>query len=69
MNRWVMLADLSEEADNYLQSSARIRQISTSELLQRLLITICDDQLVLGILDDDSKAAKNTKAKDKVNSK
>ena len=48
--------DLSDESHNYMDSCARIRKISRTRLMERLLNTIFDDQLVLGILDDDSKA-------------
>lgn len=54
----VPLSDLSEEAENYLRQCARIRRISTTRLLQRVLKLVCDDQLVLGILDDDSKPSR-----------
>lgn len=46
---------LSDEALNYLESSARIRKISRSRLLTRLFSTICEEQLILSILDDDGK--------------
>ena len=39
----------------YLRTCARIRGISCTELMGRLLDVIMDDQLVLSILDDDSK--------------
>lgn len=51
----VVLNDLSEESERYLEACARIRGISLTRLLQRLLKTIADDQMVLGVLDDDSK--------------
>lgn len=51
----VALNDLSEESERYLEACARIRGISLTRLLQRLLKTIADDQMVLSVLDDDSK--------------
>ena len=54
----VPLYGLSEEAENYLNACARIRHVSQSRLLQRVLKLVCDDQLILSILDDDSKPAR-----------
>jgi hypothetical protein len=42
----------------YLQSCARIRHISTVRLVTRLIRTIARDQLVLSVLDDESKPDK-----------
>jgi hypothetical protein len=39
---------------DYFHRCARIRNISTSELMRRVIGTIERDQLVLAILDDDS---------------
>lgn len=51
----VALNDLSEESERYLEACARIRGISLTRLLQRVLKMVADDQMVLSILDDDSK--------------
>jgi hypothetical protein len=40
---------------NYLRSSARIRQVTKSELLCALIGQILDDQLVLAVMDDADK--------------
>jgi hypothetical protein len=53
--RLILAVKLEGEADEYIERCARIRQISRKRLLQRILEVVCDDQLVLGILDDDSK--------------
>jgi hypothetical protein len=50
--------DLSPEASEYLFASARIRGISMSALVRRLLETIANDGLVLSILDDEGKQAR-----------
>lgn len=49
------LAGLPEEALRYLENCARIREISCTRLIERLVRQICTDQLVLSVLDDDSK--------------
>jgi hypothetical protein len=51
----VILTGLSDEAQDYLERCARIRKISRTRLLQRVLKLVCDEQLILGVLDDDSK--------------
>lgn len=48
----------SEDAEVYLDSCARIRNMSRSRLLQNMLEIICNDRLVLSVLDDDSKPSK-----------
>jgi hypothetical protein len=48
--------EMPEDDLAYLQSCARIRHISTSRLVMRLIRVIARDQLVLSILDDESKA-------------
>jgi hypothetical protein len=40
----------------YFDSCARIRDIATGRLLSHMVEAIADDQLVLSILDDDSRA-------------
>lgn len=52
--------ELEDEQLRYLQSCARIRKISTRRLVTRLLRVIASDQLVLSVLDDDSKSDKPT---------
>lgn len=50
-----LLVTISDEHEPYFDSCARMRDLSLTGLLQRLVDTIGKDQLVLGILDDDSK--------------
>jgi hypothetical protein len=40
---------------DYLKSCARIRKITMAALVRKLINKISDDQLVLAVLDDDSK--------------
>lgn len=49
---------LENNEDHYLRSCARIRQLSVSALCTRLLLVICQDQLVAAVLDDESKVAR-----------
>lgn len=44
----------NQEHLDYFESCARIRDISVTALLNRVLKTVADDQLVLAILDDES---------------
>jgi len=46
---------LTEDAPDteYLRACARIRNISLSALVRRLVDTIADDQMVASVLDDD----------------
>ncbi len=46
---------LSEHERRYLDSSARVRGISSPELVRRVLQTVMSDQMILGIMDDDSR--------------
>jgi hypothetical protein len=46
---------LSRAEQEYLSTCARIRGISITRLLSRLVTDITKDQLVLSILDDESK--------------
>lgn len=48
--------ELPPDGLDYLAACSRIRHISCTRLVQRLLDAICEDQLVLSVLDDDSKA-------------
>jgi hypothetical protein len=50
--------EMSEAAERYVHACARIRHISTTRLMMRVMQTVCDDQLVLSILDDESKQPK-----------
>lgn len=47
--------DFTDEAERYLTACARIRGISQTRLIQRLFNVICSEQMVLAVLDDDSK--------------
>jgi hypothetical protein len=49
------IKQLTPEQFEYLDACARIRNISTSRLCSRLLTTIADNQMVLAVLDDDSR--------------
>lgn len=53
-----LYVSLPPDAQDYLETCARIRNISKSSLMRRLLSTITNDQLVLSILDDDSQRAR-----------
>jgi hypothetical protein len=44
--------DTGPEDDNYLSSCARIRHISRTELLRRVVLVSIQDQIVRAILDD-----------------
>lgn len=57
-NPHYIIDDLSPEYENYLINSARIRGISVSRLLSRIINTVCEDQMILAILDDDSKVCR-----------
>lgn len=50
--------DIDPEHHQYLIASARIRGISVSRLLNRILTTVCRDQMILAVLDDDSKVCR-----------
>lgn len=47
--------ELTEEEERYLDTSARIRRISRTRLMERLITAIVRDQMILGVLDDNSK--------------
>lgn len=51
----ISLPELSDDAADYLHKCARIRHISCCRLIERMLRTIVEEQLVLSILDDDSR--------------
>lgn len=54
----ILVRNIKPERMAYFDSCARIRGITTTRLFARLVETIADDQLVLGILDDNSAAAR-----------
>jgi hypothetical protein len=47
--------ELPDEQYRYLERCARIRRISITRLVSRLITVIASEQLVLSVLDDDSK--------------
>lgn len=47
--------ELDDQSERYIHSCAKIRRISVTRLVQRMIKTICIEQMVLAILDDDSK--------------
>lgn len=51
----ISLPDLSDDAADYLHKCARIRHISCCRLIERVMRAVVEDQLVLSILDDDSR--------------
>ena len=57
--------ELSEAADNYLRSSARIRGVSRTYLLNRVFEMVLEDQLILGILDDAEVVSEHKKHDDR----
>lgn len=59
----VIMIRLSPAHAAYLDSCARIRDISRTRLAEQLLEVIASDQLVLSVLDDDSKPATRVKHK------
>ncbi len=51
--------DPKTEAGRYLVSCARIRKIAVSVMVRRMVDVIADEQLVLSILDDESRPSRN----------
>lgn len=51
--------DPDTEAGRYMLACARIRQVGLSALVHRLISTISTEQLVLAVLDDDSRVVHN----------
>jgi hypothetical protein len=51
----VAIKNVSPERAEYFEACARIREITVTRLFEKLVDIIADDQLVLGILDDESK--------------
>ena len=56
--RYCRVMEFTPAQSEYLSACARIRDITVSALMRRLVDTICRDQLVLSILDDDSMQTK-----------
>lgn len=56
-----VLVDVAPDLDGYFEACARVRNISKTRLLNRLVNVIGRDQLVLSILDDDSKPSPKEK--------
>ena len=52
----VRLVGLTDSAWDYLESCARIRNISCPRLIQRIVRVIGEEQMVLSVLDDNSSA-------------
>lgn len=50
-----LLVDVAPDLDSYFEACARVRNISKTALMNKLVNVIGRDQLVLGVLDDDSK--------------
>lgn len=46
---------VNERDRNYVESSARIRRVSRQILLERVVEVVLRDQMILSILDDDSR--------------
>lgn len=57
----VLIKSLPDEYEAYFDACARMRDISVTALMTKLLDVIGRDQLVLSILDDDSKPAPKKK--------
>ena len=52
-----MTVDVPDDDYAYLETCARLRHISVSRLLLRLVRVVAHDQLVLSVLDDNSQIA------------
>jgi hypothetical protein len=50
-----MRRPLSPSEHDYLDACARIRDVTVTRLVEQLLVAIVEDQMVLSILDDESK--------------
>ena len=57
MSSYVTLDEmkLTEDERNYFESCARIRDVSRTYLIRRLIQIMCRDQLIEAVLDDDGK--------------
>lgn len=54
VTRLRVLIGLSDAERRYLESCARVRGLSTVELLRRIVRVVLDDQMILSVLDDDA---------------
>ncbi len=50
-----VVIDVPHDAEYYLESSARLRCVSRTALIRRLVETILEEKLILSVLDDDDK--------------
>lgn len=48
-----MFLDLSEEQTNYLDTAARLRELSPGRLMARIVKRVIEDQMIISVLDDD----------------
>ena len=64
----VHLVGITDSAWDYLESCARIRNISCSRLIQRMIRVIGEEQMVLSILDDNSSAEHRLESGERVRS-
>lgn len=53
-----IVIEVPHDAEHYLESSARIRGISRTALMRRVLETVLEEKLVLSVLDDDDAPKK-----------
>lgn len=51
-----IMYDVSEDAEQYLEASARLRGISRTKLVNRILDVVLSDKLIQATLDDDTTA-------------
>jgi hypothetical protein len=51
--QFTIAMELPENDERYLHDCARIRKISTQRLMSRVIKTVCSEQLVLAVLDDE----------------
>jgi hypothetical protein len=58
--RIILELEQGSEQLNYLDACARIRQVHISVLVRRLINTIATEQMVLNVLDDDSRPYRET---------
>lgn len=46
---------IDHDTKDYIESCARIRDVTVTRLLKAIVEKVCEDQLVLAVLDDDSQ--------------
>lgn len=51
--------EMSEEQLRYLETAARIRATSVTRIVQRVVETVAREQMVLAVLDDDSRPSRD----------